>query len=71
MSLLIALYPIISSYYPECEDVVEPSYNLTKSQVDDIMKNPFSYDFGDYNFSASQRFSSEYLSKYNLTPTLK
>ena len=71
MSLLIALYPIISSYYPECEDVLEPRYNLTKNQVDEIMKNPFSYDFGDYNFAGSQRFNSEYLSRFNMTPHLK
>ena len=39
ISLLIALYPIISSFYPECSNVIDPQYNLTSQEVEEIMTN--------------------------------
>lgn len=71
ISLLIALYPILASYYPEASDVLEPSVILQKSEVDHILKNPFAFDYGDYDFDGAKRFSEEYLSKFTLSPTLK
>ena len=35
------------------------------------MANPFSYDYGDYDFESAKKFSNEYLSKFNLAPSLK
>ena len=72
ISLLIALYPIISSYYPEYSTcVVEPSLILSQNEVDEIMKNPFTFDYGDYDFESAKTFSDEYFTKFKHTPTLK